>query len=86
MKPATVKGLLFAALGLLYLLHNDLWIWDDPTLVAGLPVGLFYHVLYCLACALMMWLVCRYGWPAGLDADGVEEGAGPPPGRGPRTP
>jgi hypothetical protein len=47
-----------AALGLLvlFLLHNDLWWWDDPTLVWGLPIGLAYHVLFCLAAAAVMAL------------------------------
>ena len=36
------KWPLFAALLVLYLLHNDLWLWHDATLVFGLPVGLVY--------------------------------------------
>jgi predicted homoserine dehydrogenase-like protein len=29
---------------LLYLLHNDLWYWDDASLVGGLPIGLAHGV------------------------------------------
>ena len=27
----------YAALPALYLLHNDLWLWDDPNRLLGLP-------------------------------------------------
>lgn len=45
-----------AALGLLvlFLLHNDLWWWRDATLVGGLPIGLAYHVLFCLVTAAVL--------------------------------
>ena len=62
-----LAGLLFLALGALYALHQDLWLWDDPTLWLGLPAGLTYHVLYCLAAAGLMGLVIRHAWPEGLD-------------------
>lgn len=65
-----MKIILYAALVLLYLLHNDLWLWDDGRIVAGLPVGLLYHLLYCLAAALLMGALVRWAWPAGLDDDG----------------
>ena len=50
-----------AAIGLLvlFLLHNDLWWWHDPTLVWGMPIGLTYHVLYCLVTAVVMALAVR---------------------------
>ncbi len=59
---------LYAALGVLYLLHNDLWLWHDGTPVFGLPAGLTYHVLYCLATAALMALLVRYAWPSDLAA------------------
>jgi len=57
----TARRLLFGVLLLLaFLLHNDLWFWNDSRLVLGLPVGLTYHVAYCLAVsALMLLLVTR---------------------------
>ncbi len=70
-----VVGLLaWVAIVVAYLLHNDLWLWDDPRLFLGVPVGLAYHVGYCLAAAALMALVVRFAWPDGLDGD-------PPPGR-----
>ena len=49
------SALLYAALAALYLLHNDLWLWNDPTLVLGLPVGLTFHVAFCVATAAVLW-------------------------------
>ncbi len=57
---------MFAALGLLYLLHNDFWLWSEPRSWLGLPAGLVYHLGYCLAAALLMALVVRRAWPADL--------------------
>lgn len=55
-----MRRLAWVALALLYLLHNDLWLWDDGRLALGLPVGLLYHVGYCLAAAaLMAFLLSR---------------------------
>jgi hypothetical protein len=31
-----------------------------------LPVGLGYHVAFCLATALLMWLLVRFAWPEDL--------------------
>ncbi len=62
--------MLYAALVLLYLLHNDLWLWHDDRLVLGLPAGLTYHVIYCLAAAALMAMLVRWAWPADLAASG----------------
>ena len=57
------RAWIYAALVLLYLLHQDLWLWDDPRIVLGLPVGLTYHVAYCLAAALLLAVTVRFAWP-----------------------
>jgi hypothetical protein len=53
----------------LYLLHQDFWFWRAarPFVFGGLPIGLFYHVCYTLAIALLMWLLVKHGWPAQLE-------------------
>ena len=61
--------LLYLLWVLLYLLHNDLWFWDDPQLLLGLPIGLLYHIGFCLAAALMMALLVNYAWPSELDGE-----------------
>lgn len=68
------KWPLYAALLLLALLHNDLWLWNDGRLVLGLPVGLVYHIAFCAVTALVFLLIVRYAWPADLKAADAEEG------------
>ena len=43
-----MKDVSLLAFLLLFVLHHDLWFWDDATLILGLPVGLTYHVALCL--------------------------------------
>lgn len=47
----------------LYLLHNDFWFWGNPeTVLGGLPIGLAYHVGYCLLISCFwIWVVRRLG-------------------------
>jgi hypothetical protein len=62
----------------LYLLHQDLWFWRTarPLLFGFLPVGLAYHGAYCVAAALLMWILTRLAWPHHLEAAAaVEEGS-----------
>lgn len=49
-----VRWVLSGLLVLLFLLHNDFWFWGTPQLVLGLPVGLLYHIGFCLVAALLM--------------------------------
>ena len=66
--------LLYLLWVLLYLLHNDIWLWDNGAIVMGLPVGLLYHVGFCLAAAVMLGLLVTYARPAPLIA-ADDEGA-----------
>ena len=67
MSRPRVRSLLYVALSLAFLLHNDLWLWDDARMLGGLPVGLLYHVGFCLAVALLMWLLVKFAWPQDLE-------------------
>ena len=62
--------ILYAAIVVLYLLHNDWWLWDDPRIVLGLPVGLTYHIGYNVAAAVLMYLLVRFAWPSHLEIEG----------------
>jgi hypothetical protein len=75
-------ALLYAALAALYLLHNDLWLWNDPRLLLGLPVGLVYHIGFCVAVSAVLGLMVVYAWPPGAAR---ETPPIPPPPRGGRT-
>jgi len=62
-----VRRLIYLALLLAFVLHNDLWYWDDPAFVLGLPIGLFYHIVFCLVVALLLGLLTRFGWPRAFE-------------------
>lgn len=64
------RGLLYLALVALYLLHNDLWLWNDSRLVLGLPAGLAYHVGFAIATSIVLTLLVIYAWPDHLDREG----------------
>ena len=66
---STVRIGLVLAITMLYALHQDFWWWRDarPLVLGFLPIGLAYHAAYCLAVALLMWVLTRVAWPAHLD-------------------
>ncbi len=69
------RGLLYLALVVLYLLHNDLWLWNDPSLVLGLPAGLAYHIGFAIAASIVLTLLVIHAWPEHLDLEpGDREG------------
>lgn len=73
MKNAPVRALLYLGLVVLYLLHNDLWYWNDTRLVLGLPIGLAYHFGFCLAASGLLYLLVRFAWPRHLEVETEEE-------------
>ncbi len=73
MKNASVRGLLYASLFVLYLLHNDLWYWNDARLVLGLPIGLLYHFGFSVASSVLLFLLVTYAWPRHLEVETEEE-------------
>jgi hypothetical protein len=66
--------LLYAALVVLYLLHNDLWLWNDARLVLGLPAGLAYHIGFAIVTSIVLTLLVLYAWPEHLDRQSKEDG------------
>lgn len=52
-----------------YLLHQDWWFWTAarPLVFGFMPVGLFYHGVYCLLCSALMILLVRFSWPVPFD-------------------
>ena len=52
----------------LAVLHQDLWFWDNRTLVFGvLPIGLFYHAMFSIACACLWAAALKFCWPSELE-------------------
>ncbi len=68
MKKPHWRGPLYAALAVLFLLHNDLWLWHDARLVLGLPAGLAYHAAFALVTAAVLGLLAYAAWPEDLDS------------------
>jgi hypothetical protein len=67
------RTVLYLLLLILFVVHQDFWFWDDPTLLFGfLPVGLAYHAAYCAIASLLWYLVVTRVWPheAEIFADG----------------
>ena len=64
---------------ILGLMHQDLWWWDDGTLVLGfLPIGLAYHITYSLLAASLWALAVRIAWPHHLEDDVAAEAPATP--------
>jgi hypothetical protein len=57
----TSRRLVLLALVVLFALRHDLWWWNADDRVLGLPIGLAWHVLLCVAVALTMALFARVG-------------------------
>jgi hypothetical protein len=55
----------------LYVLHQDIWNWRTayPLVFGFIPIGLFYHGCFCIASALVMWLLVKYAWPTHLERE-----------------
>jgi len=65
----------------LFILHQDVWFWDDKRLVFGfMPVGLAYHASFSLAAALLWASAVKFAWPSDIEAWADENsGAGDTP-------
>ena len=64
-----MKYVVWGLILLLVVLHQDVWFWDDATLVFGfMPITLLYHAMISLAAGCTWWLATKYAWPADLEA------------------
>lgn len=60
-----MKILTYCLIVLLFLLHQDFWLWDSQTLVFGfLPSGLAYHAAFSVLAAILWAVATRTIWPA----------------------
>ena len=69
------------AVALLYVLHQDVWFWREarPLVFGVLPIGLFYHAAFTVACAAVLMLLVSLVWPTHLeDVTRAERGGGAP--------
>ena len=63
-----MKNFVFALLVLLAIIHQDLWWWEDKTLVFGfMPLGLFYHALFSCMAAGVWAMAIKWAWPSDIE-------------------
>ena len=52
----------------LAIIHQDLWWWDDRTLVFGfMPIGLAYHALFSCMAAVLWAVAIKVAWPTEIE-------------------
>jgi hypothetical protein len=68
------RALLTLAVLLVYVLHQDVWLWRTarPLVCGFVPVGLFYHAVYSVGAALLMWLLVVHAWPEHLEEEALK--------------
>lgn len=55
----------------LIILRQDLWFWNDPSLVFGiLPIGLAWQVGISIAAAILWMVAAKIAWPADESQEG----------------
>ena len=63
----TMKNVVWGIVVLLIVLHHDIWLWDNTTLVGGfMPLTLLYHAGISVAAGVTWFLATKYAWPAEL--------------------
>ena len=73
MRKTSSRWTLYIALVILFLLHNDFWLWDNPKVVLGLPIGLLYHIGFCVAAAILMMLIINHALPSQFQNEETDE-------------
>lgn len=58
---------------MLFLLHNDFWLWNNPSMLLGLPIGLVYHIGFCIAAAILMTLIINIASTSHLQDEDTDE-------------
>mgnify|MGYP001814314139 CR=1 FL=1 len=70
-----MKTFVWVLVVLLVVLHQDVWNWDDQTLVLGfMPITLFYHACLSMAAGVVWFLACQFAWPSGRTAPPSDSG------------
>lgn len=71
-----MKTVVWGLVVLLVILHHDVWLWDNDTLVGGfMPVTLLYHAGISLAAGITWYLATVFAWPTIIESDEASEEA-----------
>jgi hypothetical protein len=65
-----MKWVLFTLTVILIVLHQDWWNWDkiDPRLLGFMPIGIWYHAVFCVAAAILLAMFVAFAWPSHLES------------------
>lgn len=71
-----MKYAVWGTIVLLAVLHQDIWFWNDATLVFGIvPIGLLWQAGISVAASITWFLATKYCWPTLVeDKPAVGEG------------
>jgi len=65
-----MKYTVWGLVALLMILHQDIWFWENDTLVFGfIPITLLYHAGISLAAGMTWFLAIKFAWPEDLEDD-----------------
>lgn len=56
------SGRVLLVLATLYALHFDFWLWRKSEIVMGLPIEMWYQLIYCLLVACVLALLIGKNW------------------------
>lgn len=63
-----MRKVIWTAAIILAILHQDVWYWNDRTLLFGfLPVGLAYHMLFSIAASCLWAAAVVFAWPTEVE-------------------
>jgi len=72
-----MKIVVWLMLVALVVAHQDVWYWDDPTLVWGfMPITLLFHAGISLAAGITWYLATLFCWPDVLEETAEQGGQG----------
>ena len=59
-----MKYVVWILVALLVVLHQDVWYWDDDSLLFGfLPIGMAWHIGISIAASIVWFLAIQFAWP-----------------------
>lgn len=59
-----MKSVVWGLIVLLILVHQDVWFWDDKSLVFGfMPITLLFHASISLAASITWFMATKFCWP-----------------------